>query len=268
MGIYLRVTDQALIDAVSNMRGNTTLVQDKTLLELCKAASHVHYENGEPVGLLVDHTMRKSELTAHSLEGLVLRRDDVPCFGRLCSLYVPNRRTIIGKEIASIMDAISQSSRVARYAVDLVAPRIKSKIAIDDFQFDYRAQARVHFIAGNLYIGMAGVSIVKHVYDVGHGVELIERAEYRAAVKQHQVSAHNHLFNENDSLVHRAKAALDPFLPLDLAVVSSLLTDIYQRVIVKPKDIAHYIPHVLLERELMYVYASLVAILHAFYGVE
>lgn len=268
MGIYIRVTDQALIDAVTNMKGHIPLVQDKTLLELCPAATHVHYENGEPAGLLVDHSTRKSELTAPSLEGLMLRRDDVPCFGRLCSLYVPNRRTLAGKEIAAVMEAITQSSRVARYAVDLVAPRIKSKIAIEDFQFDYRAQARVHFIAGALYIGMAGVSIVKHVYDTGHGVELIERAEYRTAVKQYQVSATNHLFNENDSLVHRTKQALDPFLPLEPKVVCSLMTDIYQRVIAKPKDIAHYIPHLLLERELVYVYTTIVAILHAFYGVE
>lgn len=268
MGIYIRVTDQALIDAVTNMRGHIAMVQDKTLLEMCPAASHVHYENGEPVGLLVDHTTRKAELTAPSLEGLVLRRDDIPCFGRLCSLYIPNRRTLAGKEIAAVMEAITQTSRVSRYAVDLIAPRIRSKIAIEDFQFDYRAQARVHFIAGALYIGMAGVSIVTHVYDTGHGVELIERAEYRTAVKQHQVSASNHLFNVNDGLVHRTQQALEPFLYLETKVVSSLMTDIYQRVIVKPKDIAHYIPHILLERELTYVYATIVAILHAFYGVE
>lgn len=177
----------------------------------------------------------------------------MPRFGRICSLYEPDRRTTTGRQAAVLLEAIQHASQVARYAVDLVGPLIKSTIQLDEFGFDYRSQARVSFVSDRMYIAIAGVTVLNRVFDVGHGVELIERNEYRVAVKQAQTSARSLLFSDTDSLVLRAKQALDPFIPLEARVVNSLLTDLWQRVITKPEEVGHYINHLLLPRELTFI---------------
>lgn len=268
MAIYLRVTDNALIDAVSAIRTTPQLETDKTLLELCPAAHSVYFENGEALGLLFDHTKAKCALVDEGMTGFRLVRADVPRFGRMCSLYEPDRRTTTGRRAAVILDALQHTARVARYVVDLVGPRIKSTLQIDEFGFDYRSQARVSFVSDRMYIAIVGVTVLNRVFDTGHGVELIDRNEYRVAVKQVQTSARNLLFSESDSLVLRAQQALAPFMPLEVRVVNSLLTDIWQRVITKPEEIGHYINHLLLPRELTFIFTTLVGILHAFYGIE
>ena len=126
----------------------------------------------------------------------------------------------------------------------------------------------VSFVSDRMYIAIVGVTVLNRVFDTCHGVELIDRNEYRVAVKQVQTSARNLLFSESDSLVLRAQQALAPFLPLEVRVVNSLLTDIWQRVITKPEEIGHYINHLLLPRELTFIFTTLVGILHAFYGIE
>lgn len=260
MGIYIRISDKAIIDAVSNMRGSQPVVNDKTLLEMCPIAHSIYYRDGMPVGYLISSDTE--------VDGLRLTETQIPRFGKFFDLYEPNRRTAIGKHINTVFEQLQQTTRVAYYALDLIGPKIKSKLLIDEFGFDYRSQARLHFIGGEIFIGLVGISVHNKVYDQGHGVQLICREEYRAAVKQAQVSSPKLLFTENDSLVLRAKQALDPFISMELPVVNALLSDIYQRVIVEPDDVKHYIPHLLLPRELTYVFTTLVGILHAFYGVE
>lgn len=271
MSIYIKVTDRAMVDAISSKRGPINAVTNKTLLTMCPIAHSIHFHGGEPVGLLVDmHAEAESCALAHSekFAGLRLVDPNIVRFGQNFGLFEPNRRTSIGKDLADHLDALKQGIAVSAYALDLIGPRIRSKLLLDEFGFDYKAQARVHFVSGAIYVALAGVSIERQAYDTGSGVELICRDEYRTAVKMAQVHETDLMFSENDSLVMRAQKALDPFLPLPYKLINQLMTDIYQRVITEPKDVGYYIPHILLERELVYIYASLVAIMHAFYGIE
>ncbi|MNQ68967.1 hypothetical protein D3C85_835400 [compost metagenome] len=271
MGIYIKVTDRAMVDAISSKRGPINSVSPKTLLALCPIAHSIHFHAGEPDGLLIDMQLQaESCALTHSekFAGLRLVDNHVVRFGKSYGLFEPNRRTNIGRELADQLDALKHASAVSGYALDLVGPRIRSKLSIDEFGFDYRSNARVHFISGAIYIGLIGVSVERQAYDTGSGVELICRDEYRTAVKSAQVHCHELMFAENDTLVIRAQQALDPFLPLPVKTINQLMTDIYQRVITEPKDVGYYINHMLLDRELVYIYTSLVAILHAFYGIE
>lgn len=271
MGIYIKITDRAMVDAISSKRGPINAVSNKTLLALCPIAHSIHFHAGEPVGLLIDMQLQaESCALTHSEKfgGLRLVDSHVVRFGKSYGLYEPNRRTNTGKDIADQLDALKQANQVSNYALDLVGPKIRSKLVIDEFGFDYRSNARVHFITNAIYIGLVGVSIERRAYDTGTGVELICRDEYRAAVKQAQVHSHELMFSDEDTLVLRAQQALAPFLPLPVKTINQLMTDIYQRVITEPRDVGYYINHVLLDRELVYIYTSLVAILHAFYGVE
>lgn len=271
MGIYLRITDKAMVDAITAKRGPVDTTTDKTILELCPVAHSIHFHAGEPVGLLVDMEVQAGSCaltTAEKFGGLRLVDPSVLRFGKSYGLYEPNRRTQLGRDLQDQLDLLKHSSQVAQYTLDLVSPRIRSKLTIEEFGYDYRTNARIHFCMNAIYIGIVGVTILKAAYDTGSGVEVIERDEYRAAVQQSQASNRELLFSEGDSLVIRAQQALDPFMPLPVKLINRLLTDIYQRVITEPKDIGYYINHVLLDRELMYLFASLTAILHAFYGIE
>lgn len=271
MGIYLKVSDRAMVDAITAKRGPVDTNTDKTVLELCPVAHSIHFHAGEPVGLLVDIEMEATNCaltTAEKFSGLKLVDPHVLRFGKNYGLYEPNRRTQLGREIQDQLDALKHSSQVAQYALDLVAPRIRSRLTIEEFGYDYRTNARVHFCMNGIFICVVGVTILKAGYDTGTGVEVITQEEYRAAVQQSQASNRDLLFSETDSLVIRAQQALAPFMPFPAALINRLMTDIYQRIITEPKDIGYYINHVLLDRELMYLFASLTAILHAFYGIE
>lgn len=264
MGIYIRVSDKALVDAITNVRGTQDIINNKTLLEMCPVAHSVHYRAGIPVGYLIAFD---KELDS-TLEGLRVTESMVPSFGKFYDLYEPNRRTITGKNIHTALERLQHTTRVVGYALDLIGPKIKSKLVIDEFGFDYRAQARLHFIGDEIFIGLVGISVLNQVFDEGHSVQLICRDAYRAAVKMAQLNAPKLLFAEQDSLVIRSQAALAPFIELEADVVNSLLSDIYQRVCSEPKDVKNYVPQLLLERELTYVFTTLVGILHAFHGVE
>lgn len=271
MSIYIKVTDRAMVDAISSKRGPINAVTNKTLLTMCPIAHSIHFHGGEPVGLLVDMHAQAEQCaltTSEKFAGLRLVDPHIVRFGKTLGLFEPNRRTSLGKDLADQLDALKQGIAVSQYALDLIGPRIRSKLSLDEFGFDYKSNARVHFASGAIYVALTGVSIERRAYDTGSGVELICRDEYRTAVKMAQVHETDLMFSEDDSLVRRAQQALDPFLPLPYKTVNQLMTDIYQRVITEPEDVGFYINHVLLDRELMYIYTSLVAILHAFYGIE
>jgi len=271
MSIYIKVTDRAMVDAISSKRGPVNAVTNKTLLAMCPIAHSIHFHGGEPVGLLVDMAAEAESCALTHTEkfgGLRLVDPHIVRFGKSYGLFEPNRRTTLGKDLADHLDALKQGIAVSAYALDLIGPRIRSKLSLDEFGFDYKANARVHFVNGAVYVALTGVSIERRAYDTGTGVELICRDEYRTAVKIAQVHSADLMFADDDTLVIRAQKALDPFLPLPYKIINQLMTDIYQRVITEPKDVGYYIPHILLERELVYIYASLVAIMHAFYGIE
>lgn len=271
MGLYIRITCRATLDAISNMRDSNDLPTGRTLLQLCPAAHSIHYHAGEPVGLLIDliEAATKCALThADIRNGLRLVDPDVMRFGKSYGLYEPNRRTTRGREIGDCLDALKHSTQLSRYTLELIAPRIRATLSLDEFGYDYKSNAQVHFLPSAIYVAVTGVSIAKRGFDTGTGVELINRDEYRAAVLQSQDAQPSLLFCEDDSLVVRSKAALDPFYELPLSTVNRLLTDIYTRVLAEPKDIRFYVNDLLLEREQVYVFTTLVAILHAFYGIE
>ena len=271
MGVYLKVTDRAMLDAISNMRGSGSVGDGKTLLSMCPEAHSIHYHAGEPIGLLIDQNeiANRGSLTAKAMNtGLKQTDSDIMRFGKSYGLYEPNLRSPRGREFADALDVLRHTTHVAQYALELIAPRIRAKLTIEEFGFDYKTNARITFTPSAIFVGMVGVTIAVRGYDTGSGVELITRDEYRAAVMQQQVAVPDLLFNEQDSLVIRTQAALDPFMPLPMHTVNRLMTDIYQRVITEPKDIGYYIPHVLLDRELVYLFTTIVAILHAFYGIE
>ncbi len=261
MGIYIRVTDRALLDAISATRGAQDTVTARSVLEQCPEARCVHFHDGKPVGLLLD-------LQIEVPEYLRVVGTDIVHFGKPYHLCSPNRRTLKGKSLGDSLEMLHHTTTVARYALQLIGPRIRSKLRIDEFGFDYCAQARLHFIGGQIYIALAGISLLTNVYDLGSGVELISRDAYRAAVKQSQHAVSSLLFTHDDPLVAKTQAALAPFLPLELPVVNALLSDIYHRVCVEPDDVKHYLPYLLFDRELTYVFTTIVGILHAFYGHE
>lgn len=272
MGLYLRVTDKAIVDAVTLSQGDKPLTDPRTLLDRCAQAHSVHYANGMPVGLLFPVHLRNVasllEYGAGTPQDWVLSARNIPRFGQEYDLYVPNSETAGGREYAAHLEALAADVKLARYTLDLVGPRIKSKLMIDELGYDYLSQARVHIVRDLIYVALTGVSMLTQSYERPGGVEFITRTEYRAAIKQSALIRQNLLFSDDDSLVVRAQAALAPFIQVEASTVSILLTDIWDRVIVEPQDLKHYIRQLLLDRELTYVFTTLVGILHAFYGVE
>ena len=272
MGLYLRVTDKAIVDAVTLTQGNQPLTDPRSLLDKCAQAHSVHYANGLPVGLLFPTSCRQvASLLAYggcSTEDFALVARDIPRFGQVYDLFVPTTATEFSRECLAILEALAADVKLTRYALDLVGPKIKSKLMIDELGYDYLSQARVHIIRDVIYIALTGVSLLTQCFERPGGVEFITRTEYRAAIKQSALIRQNLLFTDEDSLVLRSQAALAPFIELEASVVNTILTDIWDRVITEPEDLKHYIRLLLLDKELVYVFTTLVGILHAFYGVE
>jgi hypothetical protein len=272
MGLYLRVTEKSIVDAVKLTQGEEAIADPRSLLDKCPQAHSVHYANGLPVGLLFPISTRSTvallEYGGCSTPSMKLAARNIPRFGQEYDLYTPVADTQEGRELAEHLEALAASVKLARYALDLVGPKIKSKLMIDELGFDYLSQARVHVIRDVIYIALTGVSMLTQCYERPGGVEFITRTEYRAAIKQSALIRQNLLFSDSDSLVLRSQAALAPFIEVEASVVNVLLTDIWDRVITEPDDLKHYLRQLLLERELTYVFTTLVGILHAFYGVE
>lgn len=262
MSIHLKITNKIVLQKA---RDELAHVESLTLRELCPQSRAVHFENGYPAGLLFDANAATLDL---DLTGLRFLRSGIYFFGQLCDLYEPDKRTLVGRSYAKVIDAMRAQVQFNRELFELIAPAIRGEIVLEQFGFDYINQTTVQVTPSALYVHILGVSTKTNVFRTDFGIEIISREEYRAAVKSGLIGTGSLLFSENDPLVKSACDALSIFVPLDVKTVNALMSDIYMRVVTEPEDVAHYIKHLLLPSELMFIFATIAAILHAFYGNE
>lgn len=263
MTIHLRVTNKIVLEKV---RTELDLRADgPTIRELCPTSKAIHFDFGFPVGLLFDS--ETAALDAQT-QGLRFVRRGIYFFGTLCDLYEPDRRTSNGRVIAKALDALRQQVQFNRDVLELIGPALRGDIILEQFGFDYMNQATLHVTESAVYVHLLGVTTKATSFKVDFGVELISRTEYRAAVRTGLIGSGTLLLADTDPLVVAATQSLSVFIPLPPRTVNILMSDMYNRVITEPEDLKHYINHLLLPAERVYVFASLAAILHAYFGKE
>lgn len=263
MGIYLKINDPIIVGIVAEKRrtlGMRETVRDQMVISMYQHAEFVHYEDNRAVGILF---RAAGAPVTHSYEERVIFRN-----GREYLLHIPNKRTKLGKEALAILTKLTPRQVLNNCLFGLIATRIKSKLEILELGFDYVANTYFRIIDATIYVAIPGVRVVMRGFDTESGVELIERADYRSAIKLSEMDEHNKLFFPKDPLPTSASNAL---AQLDITIAPStlslVLSDMYTKVCASPEDLGLYVRGYT-EKELNFLYVFLIGLLHVRYNVE